>query len=132
MKKTNKVIAVLAAMIMALALVAGCGNKAADEPKVESVAGKWTVVSATLQSEEFDPQTLGLTIGVEFKDDGTVSLEATSSMFTDATEQDLSGTWTQDGDTVTITANDEPLDGKLEDGKLTFSDENTSMVLERE
>ena len=132
MKKTNKVITVLAAMVMVLALVVGCGNNAADEPKVESVAGKWTVVSATLQSEEFDPKTIGLTIGVEFKDDGTVALDATSSMFTDAAEQNLSGTWTQDGDTVTITVNDEPLDGKLEDGKLTFADENTSMVLERE
>ena len=132
MKKTNKVIAVLAAMIMVLTLAAGCGNNAADEPKVESVAGKWSVVSATLQSEEFDPQTLGLTIGVEFKDDGTMALEATSSMFTDAAEQNLSGTWTQNGDVVTITVNDEPLHGKLEDGKLTFSDENTSMVLERD
>ena len=132
MKKTNKVIAVLAAMIMVLTLAAGCGNNAADEPKVESVAGKWSVVSATLQSEEFDPQTLGLTIGVEFKDDGTMALEATSSMFTDAAEQNLSGTWTQDGDVVTITTSDEPLDGKLEDGKLTFSDGSQSMVLERE
>ncbi len=137
MKKTNKVIAVLAAMIMVLALVAGCGNNAggnnaADEPKVESVVGKWTVVSGTLQSEEFDPKTLGFAVAMEFKDDGSFNLVLTSSMFPDAAEESASGTWTQDGENVTITANDESLDGKLEDGKLTFSDGDRSMVLERE
>lgn len=132
MKKMNRVIAVLAAMIMLLTLAAGCGNNAADKPKVESVVGKWSVVSATLQSEELDPKTLGLAIAMEFKDDGSFDLVATSSMFTDAEEQNLSGTWTQDGDNVTVTVNDEPLDGKLEDGKLTFSDGNTNMVLERD
>ena len=137
MKKTNKVIAVLAAMVMVLALVAGCGNNAggnnaADEPKVESVVGKWTVVSGTLQSEEFDPKTLGFAVAMEFKDDGEFNLVLTSSMFPDAAEQNLSGTWTQDGDNVTITANDESLDGKLEDGKLTFADDNRSIMLERD
>ena len=132
MKKTNRVIAALAAMIMMLTLVAGCGNNAADEPKAESVVGKWTVVSATLQSEEFDLNSAGLTIGMEFKDDGSVTIGETSSMLPDSTEQNFSGTWTQDGEDVTITVDDESVYGKLEDGKLTFSDDSTSMVLERE
>ena len=132
MKKTNKVIAVLAAMVMVLALVAGCGNKAADEPKVESVVGKWTVVSGELQGEELDPKTLGFAIAMEFKDDGSFNLVATSSMFPDAAEQNLSGTWTQNGDNVTVTTNDEDANGKLEGGKLTFADDNRSIMLERE
>ncbi len=132
MKKTNKVIAVLAAMIMVLALMAGCGGNAADEPKVESIVGKWSVVSGELQGEELDPKTLGLAITMEFKDDGSVNLVSTSSMFPDAVEQNLSGTWTQNGDNVTVTTNGGDASGKLEDGKLTFSDDNRSMVLERE
>lgn len=132
MKKTNKVIAVLAAMVMVLALVAGCGNNAADEPKVASVVGKWSVVSGELQGEELDPKTLGLAIAMEFKDDGSFNLVATSSMFPDAAEQNLSGTWTQNGDNVTVTTNDEDANGKLDGGKLTFSDGDRSMVLERD
>ncbi len=132
MKKTNKVIAVLAAMVMVLALVAGCGNQAADEPKVESVVGKWSVVSGELQGEELDPKTLGLAIAMEFKDDGSFNLVATSSMFPDAAEQNLSGTWTQNGDNVTVTTNDEDANGKLEGGKLTFADDNRSIMLERD
>ena len=132
MKKMNRVIAVLAAMIMVLTLAVGCGNNAADEPKTESVVGKWTVVSGTLQSEELDPKTLGLAIAMEFKDDGSFNLVATSSMFPDAAEQNLSGTWTQNGDNVTVTTNGEDANGKLEGGKLTFADDNRSIMLERD
>lgn len=130
MKKTNKVIAVLAAMVMVLALMAGCGgNNGAQQ---NSVAGKWKIVSAAEQDEELDLNSIGLKVGMDFKDDGSITIKATSSMFTDAVEQNLSGTWTQDGEDVTVTVDDQSLNGKLEDGKLTFVDGDTSMVLERE
>ena len=130
MKKMNRVIAAFAAMIMVLTLAAGCGSN--NGAQQNSVVGKWTVVSAELQGEEFDPRTSGMAVGMEFKDDGSVALEVTSSMFPDASEQNFSGTWTQDGDSVTVTANDSSVDGKIEGETLTFTDGNTKLILEKE
>lgn len=118
MKKLGIVLALLICTVcMGLA---ACGNSPVGTWKLESM----TTNGITIKVGDSD-STFSISEDIcvlEFKDDGTVTMSAMGVA-------EGTGTWTQKGNTVTITFEDESHDVTIEDGKITISSEGTTMVL---
>lgn len=123
MKKLRKMFAAVLAVAMVCCFsvwLAACGNA--------SVEGTWYFDSMKMNvggietSYEVGKEMQGITITkefmkMEFKSDG--SLEMINSMMPSGS---VSGTWTQDGNTVSITFNGETQEGTISGNKLTLSE----------
>lgn len=156
MNSIKKIIAAFAAAVMALSVLAGCGanNKSDDSKKADTKA---TTEAATEKSAETDEKDIdaddtditGEYSFVSMKADGE-SLTAgdlanygmDSSSFalklnTDGTfvmtvmDESQEGEWTQDGDTVTLTAEGEDVTGTVDGGTITLEDDDVSIVFEK-
>jgi hypothetical protein len=99
-----------AAAALGLALAAAaCGDDADDgfSPTVEDVAGAYTAVTFTLQSGQgdLDLLALGATVAATLHADGTTTGQLFVPGLGEAPdiEEDLAGTWTLTGTTVTFT-----------------------------
>ncbi len=97
-----------AALCLVLAAVA-CGDDDDDgfSPTVDDVAGSYTAVTFTLESSQgdFDLLALGATVDATLDANGTTSGQLLVPALGDgpAIEEDLAGTWTLSGTTVTFT-----------------------------
>lgn len=97
-----------AALCLALA-AAACGDDDDDgfSPTVDDVAGSYTAATFTLESSQgdFDLLALGATVSATLDADGTTSGHLSVPGLGDgpALEEDLSGTWSLSGTTVTFT-----------------------------
>lgn len=125
MKRTNKVIAALAAVMMVMLMVAGCGNSGADKA---SVAGTWKLTSIEAQEMTLTSEMLG-SVGMdnmtmEFDESGTVKLGLGG--------QTVEAQWTMNGDAVEITAEGDTIAAQLEDGKLVMEADGTKLVFEKQ
>ena len=81
-----------------------------------SAAGTWYMAEMTQGEMTFAPSQLGMTWSLTLAEDGT----ATSLMEIMGEKEETAGTWTQDGDSVTITIEDQPAVFAFADGKLTL------------
>lgn len=113
MRKTVAM-ALVALLCVGLALVAGC-SQSADE---NSVVGKWTLEQVTAEdgttvtgSEMSDA--MGGEVTYEFKDDGT--------LVTAVGDVSVDGTWTQDGDTVSVDVGGQAGEGTVSGDTLTIA-----------
>ena len=100
----------LFSLILALCLVCMLIPAMAED----SLAGEWYT--------NFSGVSMVLVLG----EDGSAALSMPG------TENNAAGTWTLDGEKITITLDDSPAEGTYADGKITLGDEEMSMVFTRE
>ena len=125
MKKGIIFAVVACAMALCFALI-GCGGNTADYDK--NFIGKWEVESMTSDGEELDADTmdfmraLGMNVVFDLKEGGNGNL--------DLMGEQLDFTWkAKDASTVTITAEGDSADFKLQDSKLVGEFDDASMTL---
>ena len=137
MKKT--ISAFLAALMMVVVLV-GCGGNGGNSGNGDNggnggntsdVVGTWGVESVAAAGLEYTVDefrelagdTLGdmLDMTFEFSADGTMKLTATVA--------NGEGTWTEEGDTVSIDDGDTIIEMTKKDGKLIFEQSGTTFTL---
>ena len=110
-------------LIAVLLILALLGTMAMAE--AADVVGTWYAVEVVVEGQTFSPADFGIEVIVTLNEDGTATMDGVG----DAAE----GTWTIDGDTVTITEKDaEDTVMTLVDGKLTMSTDETTMVFSQE
>lgn len=135
-KKFLSLLVAVCMFIPCLFMLTACGNKLEGTYTLHSVTigeTTWTKAdyeekkeSTDLSEEEQDMLfAFGMNISIEIKDDGTCSYSMT---FGEETET-MDGTWTQDGDKVTITFDGDPQEFTYKDGKLSGSMDGMTMVL---
>ena len=116
MKKAFAALLVLSMLLSAVALA-----EAAD------VAGTWYLVQMEQGGQSFNPADFGMEMTLDagrgrHRHHGRHDRRGRPSV----------GTWTIDGTTVTVTIDDQPLDFALEDGKLTASQDDMTMIFSQE
>ena len=104
----KKLISLLLILCMACMLVPAVAE--------DSAAGTWYMAEMTQGEMTFAPSQLGMTWSLTLAEDGTAS----SVMEMMGEKEESTGTWTQDGDSVTITIDDQPAVFAFADGKLTL------------
>ncbi len=89
-------------------------------------SGVWYLVSIESEGMVLNPADIGMAMSMSLNGDGTGILTITD-------EEDKVATWTSDGETITITADDEPLVFvPTDDGKLTADNAGSIMTFGRE
>ncbi|MBQ8111233.1 MAG: lipocalin family protein [Clostridia bacterium] len=108
------------AMLLALAMLLGAMAMA----EAVDVTGDWYCTEMIQGENSFNPADLGLKIVVTLNEDGTAIMDA---------GEPVEGTWTIDGDTVTLKEEGAPdTVMTLVDGNLVIEQDSVSMVLSRE
>ena len=87
-------------------------------------AGVWYVKTMKQGEQEMDMASVGMTFTLTLNADGTCAFD----MAGDVSE----GTWSQEGDTVTITIDGDPASGTMADGLITLSQGSVEMVFSQE
>ena len=113
----KKAIALLLIAVLALTCFAACGKK--DDPKA-AAGPEGVYVIKTMGGEDvaqyleiLEVESAEDFMKVELKADGTLT-------FSSASEEPTEGTWTQNGDTITLTIDGDSQDATLKDGELTI------------
>lgn len=122
MKRTLRV-TLIAALCLALALMAvGCSQQGA------SVVGRWTLINLSdadgnqVAGTDIE-NTFGYVVIYEFQEDGT--------LVTSLGDQSVEGTWTQDGDKVTISLEGQEGSGEIVEDTLTLEYADSVSEFER-
>ena len=92
----------------------------------EDVTGEWYLKTMKNGDTEYDAASIGYNIVMTLNADGTVV------MITPVSEDPSNGTWTLEGDTITVNIDDSPVSGTVADGVLTLSQDETTMIFTRE
>ena len=136
----KRIVSLTLVVLMVAALFVGCGSSDSLDGtyKLKAIDGKnvkeyFTAIAEkggeTLQTVldfmGIDENTLDNLMTLVLKSDGTFSLN--SKM--DAEEKSYDGTWTQDGDKLTLTMDNEPQEFTLKDGELTLELKGMTMTL---
>ncbi|HET7621753.1 MAG TPA: hypothetical protein VFK39_07625 [Gemmatimonadaceae bacterium] len=111
------------AVLFALLVATACGSDKTTGPATKDVAGSYdaTVFTASALGTTHDMLAAGASIHLVLSEDGTCSghLFVPASDFTgEEVDEDLAGTWTLDGTTVTLT---QSADTFLRDVQLTVN-----------
>ena len=124
-------IAILLALVMTVALLAGCGGSSDPTGRyvVKTIAGQPAeeyFVSMLGEDADFALQMFGVSsyeelMSVELKSDG-------SAVATLAGEAPLTGTWIQEGDQITITIDGDPVTFTLKGNELSFQEDQQDYV----
>ena len=125
MKKTNKIIALFAAMVMVLSIAVGCGSKAGD------AAGTWNMTSMSYADTDMPMDGIGITIALELNTDGSMKL-TTSTPMVSSEGVSRTGTWKQNGNKVSITLTGETMDGEVSGNTLTLGTDDAKVTFERQ
>lgn len=136
----KRIVSLILVVLMVAALFVGCGSSDSLDGtyKLKAIDGKnvkeyFTAIAEkggeTLQTVldfmGIDENTLDNLMTLVLKSDGTFSLN--SKM--DAEEKSYDGTWTQEGDKLTLTMDNEPQEFTLKDGELTLELKGMTMTL---
>ena len=113
--KKSKVLVSVMILAMVVAMLAACGSS-----KSNALVGTWKLTSVesagvTMTSEALESQ--GISMSFDFKEDGSVTLEAVG--------ETSEGTYTQDGTKVSVTIEGGTQDLKFENDQLSFEIEDT-------
>jgi hypothetical protein len=114
----KKLISLMLVLCMALAAVSAMAETAT------AVTGEWYLKSIKMGEQELDAASMGFTMTMNLKEDGSV--EETSSMGPGT------GTWTLEGDKLTVTIDGSPATGTVADGVLTLTANEQEMIFTRE
>jgi len=129
MKKT---VSVLLAVLMIFVMGACTSGGAAGDSS--SAAGTYKMKSITMAGQTLDAEALVTAAGfdindfkIELKEGG----EFTVTMLAGETSETVSGTWSADGNKVSLTADDYTEEASLDGNQLTISSEGTDIVFEK-
>ena len=128
MKNAKKIVVAMMLVVMMLSVTAcGGGNKVAGAYSFESMTEGSTTYTAQQLKDLYSQ------MGQEIDIDSMFSLEMKSdNTFTMKTDDDSqSGTYTVDGDTVAMTAENETINATYSDGTLTISEDGMTMVFKK-
>ena len=114
----KKLISLMLVLCMALLAVSAMAETAT------AVTGEWYLKTIKMGDQEMDAAAMGFTMTMVLKEDGTV--EETNPTGSDT------GTWTLEGDKVTVTIDGAPATGTVADGVLTLAADGQEMVFTRE
>ena len=112
----------LFSLILALCMVCMLVPAVAEE----DVTGEWYLKTMKQGETEYDAGAIGYNITMTLNADGT------GTMLSPASEEPTPGSWTLEGDKITVTFEDSPIGGTVADGKITLSEGEISMVFTRE
>ena len=91
-----------------------------------TVAGDWYLKIMIVDGTEYDAAAMGYNITMSINEDGTMTM-------TSPTEPDpMPGTWTLEGDQITITVDDEPASGTVTADSITMISEEYTMIFTQE
>ena len=115
MKKAFAALLILSMLLSAVAIA-----------ETADAAGVWYMVQMQSGEMTINPAEYGMEVTLTLAEDGTATMAGMTG------EEDSVGTWTIDGTTVTVTIDGDPLDFALEDGKLTASQDDMTMIFSQE
>ena len=112
----------LFSLILALCMVCMLVPAVAEE----DVTGEWYLKTMKQGETEYDAGAINYNITMTLNADGT------GTMLSPTSEEPTPGSWTLEGDKITVTFEDSPIGGTVADGKITLSEGEISMVFTRE
>ena len=129
-------IAILLALVMTVALLAGCGGSSDPTGRyvVKTIAGQPVEEYFKSMLGEYadgiDPSTYLQMFGISsFEEFMIIELKSDgSAVATLAGEAPLTGTWIQEGDQITITIDGDPATFTLKGNELSFQDDEEDYV----
>ena len=101
----------LFSLILALCMVCTLVPAVAEE----DVTGEWYLKTMKQGETEYDAGAISYNITMTLNADGT------GTMLSPASEEPTPGSWTLEGDKITVTFEDSPIGGTVADGKITFA-----------
>ncbi|MDL2220811.1 hypothetical protein LJC55_04000 [Eubacteriales bacterium OttesenSCG-928-N14] len=120
------IIVVMALLMLSVAVVAGCGEKASGDIAKECV-GTWKLDSIESGGETLDASSLsalGMEAALELTEDNNAA-------FVFFGEQ-LDGTWEKKNDsTITVTFEGEGVDAKISDGRLSLEMDGDKLIFKK-
>lgn len=90
----------------------------------EDLSGTWYVTGMTMEGQTIDPSMLGIEMIFALNADGTAALSAMG--------EESTGTWTADGDTVTLSIDGDSMVLAFDGAALTGEMDGVGVILERE
>ena len=115
MKKLISLILVVLLLCMALPAMAE-----------EDITGDWYLKTMKMGDQEYDAAAIGFAITMTLNADGTSSMSMPDS------EEALVGTWALDGDKITVTIDDDPVEGTVSVGAIVLEQDGGEMVFTRD
>ena len=94
----------------------------------EDVTGVWYLVEVTSQGISVNPADMGMVSTVTLNPDGTL----TAVMEMMGQKQEETGTWSLEGDVLTISEEDTTISATVADGKFALASDQQSMIYSRE
>lgn len=127
MKKLSKVVMVMMVAVMAMAALAGCGGKKDSTPEI---VGTWKVSAVETAGVSVNFAKYAEQLG---QDADTIVMELTAKedkTFTmDIMGQKSDGTWEEKDGKFVLTMDGQNQEITIKDGKLTFSEEATGIIM---
>ena len=112
----------LFSLILALCMVCMLVPAVAEE----DVTGEWYLKTMKQGETEYDAGAIGYNITMTLNADGT------GTMLSPTSEEPTPGSWTLEGDKITVTFEDSPIGGTVADGIITLSEGEMVMTFSRE
>ena len=109
----KKLISLVLCLCVACLLVSGTAENAA-------LTGEWYLQTLKMGDEEMNAASIGIVMTLELKEDGSAEMN------------DMTGTWTAEGEKVTITFEDEAAEAAFTGDTLTLVSEDETMVFTRD
>lgn len=124
------------AMVLSLAACGGGDNNATDNnaDNTPSIAGTYNLTKVDMNGVSMDVAQVSEQAGVEVKvalilnEDGNFSLDMSSL----GTNENLSGTWKEDGSNAILTAEGQDIPATLDGNILTMEQDGQSLTFEKE
>ena len=111
----------LLSVALSLCLLASC---ALADLAFSDIEGTWFCTEMQMESGTMNPADFGMSMSFDFKEDGTLDYSMGGN--------NMPGTWVIDGDVLTVTINDQPVSGGLEDDRIVLKEDFQTMILSRE
>ena len=92
----------------------------------EDVTGEWYLKTMKNGDTEYDAASIGYNLVMTLNADGTASMTMPGS------EEPQSGTWTLEGDQITVDIDNSPVSGTVADGAITLTEGEQVMTFTRE
>lgn len=91
----------------------------------EDITGDWYLKTMKSGDQEYDAASIGYVIVMTLNADG-------SAVMTMPGQEPVTGTWTLEGNKITVTADDTPVEGTVSEGAIILEQDGMEMVFSRE
>ena len=114
----RKLISLLLVLCMACMLVPAVAD--------EAFTGDWYLKTMIMGETEYDAAAMGYNISMSINEDGTMTMISPTS------PDPIPGTWTLEGDQITVTVEEEPASGPVTAESITLASKEYTMIFTRE